>query len=64
MFEAPGSDIISVRVSKDVVKGTKQADYTRAAERSGSENAAESSTGTDIYNDDVEIYAGDAKSRM
>ncbi|KXJ19360.1 ATP-dependent Clp protease ATP-binding subunit clpX-like, mitochondrial [Exaiptasia diaphana] len=64
MFEAPGSDIISVRISKDVVKGTKPADYTRAPERPGDEDATENSTATEIDNDDVEIYAGDAKSRL
>lgn len=62
MFEAPGSDIKSVRITKSVVKGTKPAEYTRAPEKSGDEETNENTTETE--NDDVEMYAGDASSRM
>ncbi|XP_031567303.1 ATP-dependent Clp protease ATP-binding subunit clpX-like, mitochondrial isoform X2 [Actinia tenebrosa] len=64
MFEAPGSDIVSVRITKDVVKGTKPAEYVHSPEKLNEDEATQPGEGTDIYNDDIEMYAGDASSRL
>jgi hypothetical protein len=64
MFEAPGSDIVSVRVTKDVVKGTQPAEYVRSPERLKDEEPPQNTEGAEIYNDDIEMYAGDASSRL
>lgn len=64
MFEAPGSDIVSVHITKDVVKGTKPAEYVHSPEKLKEEDATQPGEGTEIYNDDIEMYAGDASSRL
>lgn len=55
MFDAPGSDIRAVFIDEHVVEGSKKAEYVMAPEEAPSADANE---------EEEEIYAGDASSRV
>ena len=57
MFEAPGSNIRAVRIDEDVLLGKKKADYVMAPQES---ERVENPEG---FQEDDEIFAGDASSR-
>ncbi|KAL9987208.1 hypothetical protein ACROYT_G001479 [Oculina patagonica] len=56
MFDAPGSDIRAVYIDEHVVEGSKKAEYVMAPE--------EEAPSADANEEEEEIYAGDASSRV
>lgn len=56
MFDAPGSNIRAVYVDEHVVEGNKKAEYVMAPE--------EEAPSADANEEEEEIYAGDASSRV
>ena len=56
MFDAPGSNIRAVFIDEHVVEGNKKAEYAMAPE--------EEAPSADTNEEEEEIYAGDASSRV
>ena len=56
MFDAPGSNIRAVFIDKHVVEGNKKAEHAMAPE--------EEAPNADANEEEEEIYAGDASSRV